>query len=226
MDPDILKLILLSAGLLVGFLIGWLIARLRLEGSVRARFDKEYVPKQSYLTLEAQMDGIREDLREKETELVDREKELAAVRARLEHLQEKLDHQAEELKQWTKRSTASFENLANKIFTEKSDRFRHQSQAQLEEMLKPLRERIREFTVDIDRKFSEDSKQKHSLRLAIDQLKDLNSRLSDDANRLASALKGRQQGTRRLGGIPIGNAIGESWLAKGYPLPGATELQR
>jgi DNA recombination protein RmuC len=190
MEPELLYMLFLVAGLVTGFLLGWLVARVRAGSHDQAELEKHYVPKQSYHTLEAQMDGFREDLREREQELLQREKELAAANTQLEHLQEKLDQQFSEMQAWSKRSTESFQNLANRIFDEKSDRFRHQSQEQLQDLLKPLREKIREFEVDIDRKFTEDNKQKLSLQLAIDQLKELNSRLSDDANRLATALKG------------------------------------
>ncbi|MCB0705157.1 MAG: DNA recombination protein RmuC [Saprospiraceae bacterium] len=190
MNPEVLYLLYLGAGLLTGALLGWLFARSRSTNMTPESIEKSYVPKQSYHTLEAQLDGFREDLREKDQELLQREKELAENRTALKYLQEKLDHQLEEMAKWQKQSTESFENLANRIFTEKSDRFRHQSQSQLEEMLKPLKERIKDFESDIDKKFVEDHKQQLSLKIAIDQLRELNGRLSEDANRLATALKG------------------------------------
>ena len=57
-------------------------------------------------------------------------------------------------------------------------------------LLQPLREKIKEFEENIDKKFLEDAKEKLSLKIAIDQLHSLNSQLSDDANRLVLALKG------------------------------------
>ncbi|MBR9923105.1 MAG: DNA recombination protein RmuC [Bacteroidetes bacterium] len=190
MDPEVLYLLYLAAGLITGIFLGWLLARIRLAPMSKETLERSYIPIQSYHTLEAQMDGFREDLREKDQDLLQKEKELAESRTKLSHLNERLESQMQEMREWQKRSSESFENLANRIFTEKSDRFQKISQSRMEELLKPLQEKIRDFESDIDKKFTEDQKQKLSLKIAIDQLRELNSRLSEDANKLATALKG------------------------------------
>ena len=53
-----------------------------------------------------------------------------------------------------------------------------------------MKEKIKEFEEGIERKFLDDAKEKMSLREAIFNLKELNTQLSEDANRLVNALKG------------------------------------
>lgn len=115
---------------------------------------------------------------------------LAVAEEKRKQLQNQLDKQLADFKQLQQQSQTSFENLANRIFEEKSTKFTEHNQAQIGELLKPLKERIKDFEENIDRKFLEDAKDKLTLKLAIDQLGALNTQLSDDANRLALALKG------------------------------------
>jgi DNA recombination protein RmuC len=61
---------------------------------------------------------------------------------------------------------------------------------QIQQLLQPLKEKIKEFEEGIEKRFLEDAKEKLSLKLAIDQLRELNLQLSTDANNLVNALKG------------------------------------
>ena len=54
----------------------------------------------------------------------------------------------------------------------------------------PLKERIKEFETNIERRYIDKTKDLISLKKEIEQLRDLNVQLSEDANNLATALKG------------------------------------
>ena len=148
MAPEILYLIYLISGLLIGGLIVWL-------------FSKYYHTAQ-------------------QAALVEKNKQLIS----------QLEKQESDFQKLQQQSQTTFENLANRILEEKSTKFSLQNQNQIQGILQPLKERIREFEENIDKKFLEDAKEKINLKIAIEQLKDLNTQLSDDANRLVLALKG------------------------------------
>jgi DNA recombination protein RmuC len=140
---------------------------------------------------------------------------LAVAEEKQKQLQTQLDKQLADFKQLQQQSQAQFENLANRIFEEKSSKFTAQNQAQIGELLKPLKERIKDFEENIDRKFLDDAKEKLSLKIAIDQLRTLNSQLSDDANRLALALKGDNKTQGDWGEYQLEMLLEKAGLEKG-----------
>nr|MBP7891698.1 DNA recombination protein RmuC [Arenimonas sp.] len=73
----------------------------------------------------------------------------------------------------------SFENLANRIFEEKSTAFKSQSKEHLEAMLDPLKTQIGEFRNTV-----------HQTNQGIHTLKELNLRMAEEATNLTRALKG------------------------------------
>jgi DNA recombination protein RmuC len=89
-----------------------------------------------------------------------------------------------------------FQNLANRIFEEKGEKLVQQNVANLDSLLKPLGERLREFQVRVEETYDKESKQRFSLQSEIQKLVEANARMSVDALNLANALKGdsRTQG--------------------------------
>lgn len=115
---------------------------------------------------------------------------IAVAEEKWKQMQAQQAAQLADFQKLQQQSQQSFENLANRILEEKSGKFSDQNQHQMQGLLQPLRERIKEFEENIDKKFLEDAKDKLSLKIAIDQLHSLNTQLSGDANRLVLALKG------------------------------------
>lgn len=192
MEPNTLYLLYLGSGLLIGGLSAWLVAKFRFAATKLTpdAIRQEYIRRELHENLQEQADLMREDLKEKESELRQLEGALSANREQVRQLEQRLARQLEEFEQLQNRSQAHFENVANRLLEEKSRKFAEQNQTQLQDILQPLREKIKEFEEGVERKFVEDAKEKLSLKLAIDQLRELNTQLSDDANKLVNALKG------------------------------------
>ncbi len=174
--------ILLLSGLFLGGILGWLIA-FRQIGSA-------HISKALYDQLQQQADILREDLAEKEMELRKLTAVLAGREEKLKLLEKQLEQGQEQLAALHRQNREAFENMANRLLEEKSRKFTLHNKEQLDALLQPLRERIVEFGESIDKKFAEDARDKHLLKASIEQLKQLNGRLSEDANRLAKALTG------------------------------------
>jgi len=177
-----------------GFLFGggtvWIIASYLLKGVSYQELKERYVLKDVYEALQAQADLHRDDLLDKEDELRTIGMRLAAKEQNALHLEEKLKHQKAEVDTLQQKFKTEFENVANRLFEEKSQKFTLQNQLQLTNLLNPLREKIKEFESGIEKRYLEDTKDRISLKKEIEHLSTLNQQLSQDANNLVSALKG------------------------------------
>ncbi len=202
---------------LLAFLLGWLVAKLRFanQGIQPAEVEKDYVRKEVFTQLQEQADVLREDLRERETDLRETEKLLAAAQADLHHLQDKLEAQQGDFTKLQDQSKTVFENIANRLLEEKSERFARQNQQQLHETLTPLREKINEFEQGINAKFTDEAKDKSAMQEQIRQLAALNQQLSSDAKNLASALKGESKTQGDWGEFQLETLLEKSGLEKG-----------
>ena len=188
-------ILFLFIGLLLGILATWLVSKYKFAAD-RNRFlpreevEQKYIHREVFQQLQIQADLYRDDLLEKEQELRRLGQLLSAGDQQVAHLREKLEQQQEEVKNLQNRLTSEFENIANRLLEEKSQKFVNQNQQQLKGILDPLKEKIKEFESGIERRYIEETKDKVSLKKEIEHLRDLNLQLSQDANNLASALKG------------------------------------
>lgn len=187
-----LPLIFLIIGLLIGFIAAWFLAKFKFsaEAVTADELAEKYVSKDAYLSLQEQADLFREDLKEKEMELRAAESAMATAQESFRNLEQKLATQQDDFNQLRQRSQIEFENIANRLLEEKSQKFVAQNQRQLQDVLAPLREKVKDFEENIDKKFLEEAKDVVSLKKEIEQLRDLNVQLSGDAQNLVAALKG------------------------------------
>ena len=182
----------LLIGLLLGGGIVWLALKVQLQKNhiPKKEMEQNYVPSTSFQQLQQQSDIHQENLHEKEEELKILSSRLASQQQMIIHLEEKLESQLKEQEKLEKRAQIEFENLANRLLDEKSQKFSNQNQEQLSHILTPLREKIKAFEESIEKRFLEETKDRISLKKEIEHLRSLNQQLSADANNLASALKG------------------------------------
>ncbi|MBL7792000.1 MAG: DNA recombination protein RmuC [Saprospiraceae bacterium] len=216
MSPVALGWILLVLGLLTGGLLGWLIARLYLLRVMTPKSDLEqnFVQRPLYDALQTQYDLCREDLHEKLEEIKILTGQNAAQQQSLTHFQEKLATQKDEVQALQERARLDFENLANRLLEEKSQKFTAQNQQQLGDLLNPLREKIKEFEDNIDKRFREEMEGRVSLKKEIEHLRELNQQLSHDANNLVSALKGGQKTQGDWGEVQLEMLLEKAGLEK------------
>lgn len=213
------ELLFLAIGLLVGAVAAWFIAKYKFaaaSGSLPLDVVKEqYVLREVFASLQEQADMYRADMMEKETEIRSLTKSLSSQQQENLGLRDKLAKDQEQITQLQTQFQREFELTANKLFDEKSRRFSQQNQEQLTHILNPLRERIREFELGIERRYMEKTKDMVSLKKEIEQLRDLNLQLSHDANNLATALKGESKTQGDWGEHQLELLLEKSGLVKG-----------
>lgn len=191
--PETTTLILLFfLTTLLGFLSGWLIAKMKYadRSTTPGILENDYVRKEIFQNIENQLIVFKKELKERDEDCLELEKILAAKERDLLYMEEKLVNWKREIDALQNRAHVEFENIANRILEEKTKKFTQQNEKQLNDLLQPLRENIKGFGQDIERRFTEEAKDKISLRKEIEQLRELNLQLSSDAQLLASALKG------------------------------------
>lgn len=208
MDADFLLL-------LAGFLaIVLLLLLLRKQGN-QSPDSGGLVSRDLLEALQGQLEALKRELSAKEDDLRKTHAQLAARDQHILHLQESLGSLKSETEQLQKRFQTEFENVANRLLEEKSNRFTEQNARNLTNILTPLREKIKDLEDNIDRKFSEESREKTSLREELKQLQLLNSQLSSEAHNLVSALKGQSKTQGDWGELQLETILEKSGLQKG-----------
>lgn len=108
-----------------------------------------------------------------------------------------------------------FQNLANRIFEEKGEKLMQQNVANLDTLLKPLGDRLKEFQVRVEETYDKESKQRFSLQNEIQKLVEANARMSVDALNLTNALKGDSKIQGAWGEVVLERVLEASGLQKG-----------
>jgi len=129
------------------------------------------------------------------------EKNAQAQLATLQEARESLSHQ--------------FKSLANEILEEKSKRFTEQNQANLGQLLDPLKLKITEFQAKVEDVYIQEGKDRSALAEQVRQLSELNRTISQDAKNLTRALKGSSKTQGNWGELVLERVLEASGLRKG-----------
>jgi DNA recombination protein RmuC len=198
--------IALIIGILIGAVVGYFIASSR---------------KGSNDGLLAENNLLKSDLEEKKRDLDKAREEanqanqcIAGSIEKFKSQEEKLTTLKDELENINKKYTTEFENIANKILEEKTQKFTDQNKSNLDTILTPLRERITEFSEKVEKAYKEENTERITLKAEIKQLVELNKQVSEEANNLAKALKGDSQAQGSWGEYILESVLEKSGLVK------------
>jgi DNA recombination protein RmuC len=151
---------------------------------------------------------------EKDNQILDLNRQLSQKTAEYNGLAEKLSEQKSEVEKLQEKFRTEFKNLANEILEEKTQKFTEQNKTKLEEILKPLGERIRDFEKKVEETYDKESKQRFSLEREIKSLTELNQQISKEASNLTSALKGQAKTRGNWGEIILESILEKSGLTR------------
>ncbi|MCK9301088.1 MAG: DNA recombination protein RmuC, partial [Bacteroidales bacterium] len=160
------------------------------------------------------LDQLKEELRLKTEEFNNANKSLAEFRANNQALQEKLETQKKEIEELAKKFNTEFENIANKILEEKTQKFTTQNQSNLEQILKPLGENIDQFRKKVEEVYNTEAKERFSLGKEVQKLVELNLQIGKEATNLTNALKGSSKTQGDWGQMILENILEKSGLVK------------
>lgn len=131
------------------------------------------------------------------------------------HLQEKIKELIKSKEEQEQRLTKEFENLANKILDQNSEKFKQQNKEQLDLILNPLGKEIEKFKQKVEDTNKDYIQRNSALSQRIESLEKLNLQLSQDAINLTNALKGDSKTQGDWGEIQLEVLLEKSGLMNG-----------
>ena len=214
-----MELIYLIASFVLGAVLAGLIIYNYLIGSGQyialKNLAVNYIAKDVLVDRDNRIQNFEKETSDKTLIIIDLNKELASLEQINAHLDEKLNIQKQELSQLQQRFQTEFENIANRLLEEKSQRFTQQNQSQMNDLLNPLREKIKNFEDNMSRRFSDETRERISLKTEIEGLVKLNQQLSSDAHNLTSALRGDSKIQGDWGEMQLEKLLEKSGLLRG-----------
>lgn len=221
-----MEIVYLVVGVVVGGLLGYLWAA-RKSVSLRSELQMNQQHAQDLLKAEKERTELLTEQYRKETERLrgqvdelsgkwaEAGRALATSQAERRNLEERLENQKEEVEKLRKQLNTEFENMANRIFQQKTEAFNRLSSETLSNLLKPFGENLKEFKHQVEEVYDKESKQRFSLEDRIKELMQLNKQISDDANNLTRALKGDSKMQGNWGEMILETILENSGLREG-----------
>ncbi len=202
-----MEILLLLIGLIVGSLTVYLIMKNKFSASLSAIVDKENILQQTITDLKNQY-------AEKEKALFDLNGAYYKKIAEYTALESKLADQKKEIDELQTRFAIEFKNLANEILEEKSKKFTEQNKINLNDILKPLSDKIKDFEKKVEETYDKEAQQRFSLKEEVKRLAELNQQIGREANNLTKALKGEAKSQGTWGEIILESILEKSGLVK------------
>lgn len=143
------------------------------------------------------------------------EKEYISLRMKHELQMESSKEKLELMRNAKEELSKEFQNLANKIFEDKSKQLNLSNKEQLDLLLKPFREQVANFSKQSREQFEAEIKDRHLLKDELYRLKEMNAQLATEALNLTKALKGENKTQGNWGEIVLEKILEQSGLRKG-----------
>src|SRR5471030_1182714 len=174
-------------------------------GLERDKADKQLQDER--IRYETQITAINQELLAEKNRMAKAEESFKAQRERLTE-QEKAIHDIQQKFQ------LEFQNVANKLLDEKSQKFVETNRANLDILLNPLKENLKAFEEKVDKVYNMEAAERNTLKGVITQLMDLNKLISNEAQNLTKALKGDSKKQGNWGEVILERVLERSGLVK------------
>lgn len=139
-----------------------------------------------------------------------------AHQARIKALHEAHEDKLAAMNASEQRLQTQFENLANRIFEEKQQRYTQQTKHNIEAVLAPFKNELDGFKRQISEQHIREGQERASLKTEILGLKALNQKITEEAAALTSALKGDNKKQGNWGEVVLERILKESGLREGH----------
>lgn len=203
-----MEIVYIIIGLVFGAVTSYLLVKNKFSSQLSKAEERNRIFEESNQKLETELISERK-------KVLELNKTLSSLEREHDNLNNKLAEQKEEIEQLQKKFTSEFENLANKIFDEKTSKFSDQSKKNLEQILNPLKDKISEFEKRVEETNKESIKGHASLREQLQLLKDMNQQITQEAKNLTQALKGGTKTQGSWGEFILESILEKSGLVKG-----------
>lgn len=144
------------------------------------------------------------------------EAQLQTLRATAMQERRNADEKLRLLQASEERLSQQFENLANKIFEQKSQGLQQQNQQTLSATLEPFKQQLESFKRQVQQQYSDETKERSALRSELMSLRELNRQMAHEAEALTRALKGDTKQQGNWGELVLERILEQSGLREGH----------
>ncbi len=214
-----MTIIALIVGLVIGFALAFVYLKSKSGGELSTVAEKARLLEASVIELKNEMKLVVENaenkLQDERRKSETLNKSLSSTETENSNLKQKLAEQKGELEQLNQKFTKEFENLANRILEEKSNKFTEQNKTNLDIILNPFKDKLKDFEQKVDQAYKSESAERITLKTEIKNLVELNKQISEEANNLATALKGDNKQQGNWGELVLEKILERSGLKEG-----------
>lgn len=203
-----MEIVYYISGVLTGVVVVYFFFRTKLSSVNTISEDK-------IRSLQDENSEVRQKNEIRERELLELTKDNSFRMAENDALKEKLSENRDEIIKLNERLKLEFQNLANKILEEKTKTFTEQNKQNLDQLLKPLSEKIKDFEKKVEETYDKEAQQRFSLKEEVKKLAELNQKVSEEAKNLTLALKGDSKTQGNWGEMILESILEKSGLEKG-----------
>lgn len=223
-----MELFYIILGLIFGFFVAWLFSKKKAKAQttlsqqkidelnnqiVSLKTEKGKV-EERYSFIKETYDKQEDVLKEEREKVLNLSSKLSGLNVEYSKLKEKLEEHKKEIEDLQNKFKTEFENLANKILDDTGKKFADQNKTNLDEILKPLGDKIKDFEKKVVDTYDAESKQRFHLEKEIKNLIETTQRISKDATDLTQALKGQAKILGNWGEIILESILEKSGLVK------------
>ncbi|MGX5913692.1 DNA recombination protein RmuC [Aliidiomarina sp. Khilg15.8] len=198
----------LLAGGLLSLIVGVSLGALW-QGKLRQleqRFNRE---------LRSQNEQLQQRLDESQHYQQQLQVKLAGVRAQSDQARSHAEEKIELLQRSEARLEKEFERLAGRILEQTSAQFQQRNQETLSHTIAPLRQQIDTFRQQVSQQYTDETKERASLKQELNQLRELNQTMAHEAQALTQALKGDNKQQGNWGEVVLARMLQQSGLREG-----------
>jgi DNA recombination protein RmuC len=197
-------------------------AELESEKKLKADFERKVLQlelseasaKRELSVANEKLNKVSDELDQKTSDFNDINMQLATANAENKSLLEKQESQKQEMEKLNEKFSTEFENIANRILEEKTEKFTSTNKTNMESLLKPLGDNLDKFKAKVEEVYDKESKERFSLGEKVKELAELNQVISEEAKNLTRALKGESKTQGLWGEMILESILEKSGLVK------------
>jgi DNA recombination protein RmuC len=145
-----------------------------------------------------------------------KDKELISqLQTQLSEQKNAMDEKVRDLKENEEKLKTQFTNLANEILDTNSKKFSEQNTQNLSLILNPMKQQLQDFKKKVEDVYDKEAKDRSLLSHELKTLKELNQKMSQDAQNLTTALKGENKTQGSWGEMVLEKVLESSGLRLG-----------
>jgi DNA recombination protein RmuC len=215
MNTSILLVFAILVSLAIGFYIGKLLSKTQ-SNAEKSNLDGQLTSQNNQLSeLKITVQNLQIEKQKVQAEKEEFAILLAKKENDFDNLLERNKEQKQEVNELQEKFSKEFENLANKILEEKTQKFTDQNKENLKNILSPLQDKILHFEKKVEDTHKESIDYHAALRQQILGLREMNAQMSKETINLTKALKGDSKMQGNWGELVLERVLEKSGLEKG-----------